>query len=94
VTFSVALSKTPAGAEGVKVTLTVQDPGAETVPEQVFVCVKSAVPVASLFTVMPTFITIRVFPVPLTLMFTACAALTVLPVGTPNDRLLGDTVTL
>jgi hypothetical protein len=88
VTFKVALSKVPAGAEGVNVTLTVHDPGAEIVPEHVFVCAKSVVPA------IVTFVFVSVFPLPLTLMFTASAALTVLPVGTPKERLPGDTVTL
>ncbi|HYW67750.1 MAG TPA: hypothetical protein VFB10_13665 [Candidatus Dormibacteraeota bacterium] len=83
-----ALSNVPAEAEGVNVTLTVHDPGAEIVPEHVLVCAKSLVPA------MATFVTVSVFPLPLTLMFTPSAALTVLPVGTPKERLLGDTVTL
>jgi hypothetical protein len=96
VTFNVALSKTPAPFEGVgvNVTLNEHDPGAEIVPEHVFVCTKSFAPVAALFGVMPILVTVRVFPVPLTLKFTACGALPVLPVGTPNERLPGDTVTL
>jgi hypothetical protein len=88
VTFKVALSKVPAGAEGVNVTLTVQYPGAEIVPEHVFVCAKSVVPV------IETLATVRVFPLPLTLMFTASGALIVVPIGTPKERLPGDTVTL
>jgi len=88
VIFKVALSNVPAEAEGVNVTLTVHDPGAEIVPEHVLVCAKSLVPA------MATFVTVSVFPLPLTLMFTPSAALTVLPVGTPKERLLGDTVTL
>jgi hypothetical protein len=56
---------------------------------QVLFCVKSLDPA------MPILLTVTE-PLPLTLTVTACGALVVLPVGTPNDNdpLLGETVTV
>jgi hypothetical protein len=92
----VALSKTPAVALGVNVTLIAHEPGAAIGLAQVFVSMKSLGPVVvALTTVIPILLTVT-DPLPLTLMVTACGALVVLKVGTPNDKdlLLGETVTV
>ncbi|HKM80964.1 MAG TPA: hypothetical protein VJY15_08380 [Candidatus Acidoferrum sp.] len=90
--LSVAVSRTPGFCDGLNVTLIAQDPGAPIVfdPEglipHVSVSVKSLEEIWMLLTVT--------VPLPATLMITVSGALTVLPVGTPKERLPGDTVTL